>query len=74
MHLKQGDIVRYIGSNPRIQKDYGDRNLVVVNVNSNCLTVCQDSAGDLLVGAYCHELEVVRNLETQIDTERDADA
>lgn len=72
MHVRQGDIVRYIGSDPKIQKDYGDRDLVVMNVDSNCLTVCQNLEGDLLVGAHCDELEIIRsNFEDSIDSEFD---
>lgn len=70
MHLRQSDLVRYIGSDPKIQKDYGDRNLLVIKVDSNCLTVCQNSDGDLLVGAYCYELEVTSsNFEGQTNLE-----
>ncbi|MBD2091239.1 hypothetical protein H6F67_15395 [Microcoleus sp. FACHB-1515] len=73
MHVRQGDIVRYIGSDPRIQRDYGDRDLVVIDVDSNCLTICQNQEGNLLVGVYCNELEIISSsFDNQTDAELDS--
>ena len=57
--LKQGDWVRYIGLDPRIQQDYGNQDLRILAVDAVCgIAVCDNTFGQRLVGVAIAELQL----------------
>jgi hypothetical protein len=55
--LKPGDWVRYVGSEPKIQQDYGNQNLRIVAIDPvSPIAVCDSSTGQRLVGVALGDL------------------
>lgn len=68
MRLKQGDTVRYIGLDSKVQRDYGHQDLVVFKVDAvSAIAVCKNRAGNLLVGIRFHELQLTQKPVSAID-------
>lgn len=60
VRLSQGDWVRYIGADPKIQQDYGSQNLRIVAVNSiSGIAVCDNAVGQRLVGVALRQLQSI---------------
>ncbi len=60
VRLSQGDCVRYIGSDLRIQQDYGNQDLRIFAIDAlSGIAVCENSAGNCLVGVSHHDLQLV---------------
>lgn len=58
--LRQGDRVRYIGSDRKIQNDYGNQELIVLAVDLvSGVSVCRNRSGQCLVGVRLQELELI---------------
>ncbi|MBD2314158.1 hypothetical protein H6G20_21035 [Desertifilum sp. FACHB-1129] len=53
----QGDCVQYVGSDLRIQQDYGNQELRILAIDRSGMTVCEDKAGNRLVGVSSHHLK-----------------
>ncbi|MBD2088950.1 hypothetical protein H6F67_03670 [Microcoleus sp. FACHB-1515] len=55
--FQQGDWVRYIGRNPKIQQDYGNQDLRIVAIDwLSEIAVCDTKIGQRLVGVALREL------------------
>ncbi|NES95346.1 MAG: hypothetical protein F6K32_08960 [Desertifilum sp. SIO1I2] len=52
-----GDCVQYVGSDLRIQQDYGNQELRILAIDRSGMTVCEDKAGNRLVGVSSHHLK-----------------
>ncbi|GAB4368001.1 MAG: hypothetical protein Kow00121_06730 [Elainellaceae cyanobacterium] len=58
VRLNQGDYVRYIGADPKIQQDYGNQNLRVLAIDGlSGLAICDNEVGQCLVGVALRELQ-----------------
>ncbi|NJL19953.1 MAG: hypothetical protein HC895_02655, partial [Leptolyngbyaceae cyanobacterium SM1_3_5] len=59
--LQEGDWVRYVGSNLKIQQDYGNQDLRITAIDLlNGIAVCDTKIGSRLVGVALHELHKLR--------------
>jgi hypothetical protein len=58
IQLHQGDRVRYIGTDPKIQQDYGNQDLCILAIDwSSGIAVCDNTVGQRLVGVALRELQ-----------------
>jgi len=55
--FQQGDLVRYIGQNLKIQQDYGNQDLRIIAIDPiSKIAVCSTKIGQCLVGVPLCEL------------------
>ena len=58
VRFNQGDCVRYIGTDPKIQQDYGNQDLQILAIDFvSETTVCKNKAGNCLVGVSYRDLQ-----------------
>lgn len=56
--LGQGNCVRYIGADPKVQQDYGDQDLQVIAIDSmSGIAICDNKRGQRLVGVAVRDLQ-----------------
>lgn len=60
IQLTQGDYVRYVGADPKIQQDYGNQNLRILAIDlMSGIAVCDNEKGRCLVGVALRELQSI---------------
>ncbi|MBD2464683.1 hypothetical protein H6G89_27125 [Oscillatoria sp. FACHB-1407] len=71
--LQLGDWVQYVGTDPKLQQDYGNQTLQIraINVISG-IAVCNNEYGQQLVGVALDELRTIRAATVNADNVKTA--